>query len=515
MKKYVFFLAFWLGTLGSYAQTSGSFVLDFGDDGQVEGRFSINQDEKKLTIDLSALKWTPPETKDELRVDIEWVDYSSHLKLTGPKKRLYSNSGFKDVFLIQSRGADKLVFKLSVVHGSSNEVISTKTISTNFDLRTEEDKAAEAEEIRRREAEAEAEARRAREEERKRRENLQKKPENQQADEANIKAELDSLREQQKKDSLLLLQKEQQAMLDSLARLEAIRDSLQRVESGKFDLQQFISELDDSEKIIYGGGLGLLFLIIMVLIFRGRGKKQSPDESPTAVSPSSKTPVSDAIKINSIQSGIKVAREKKTPADKAVDAGKTPLGGLDKKYNLEELWRDTAVKNLVLTGSCIEELDRFVREKNVSIFEEENDTMIPEIGGFLLGSYTEIRKNQYDVLITKFVPITPEDNDTYRIEFGTQAWLELDIIKEEFPDLDVIGWFHTHPGHGLFLSRPDLNIHEGFFRNNFQVAMEMDTMTERLDIAFFTRAKNGQLNNTANRKKDSWFSWRELTEEMS
>jgi hypothetical protein len=90
------------------------------------------------------------------------------------------------------------------------------------------------------------------------------------------------------------------------------------------------------------------------------------------------------------------------------------------------------------------------------------------------------------------------------------AWAELADVQDNFPNLETIGWFHTHPGHGLFLSQPDLRIHEGFFRQPFQVAMEIDTLSPNLDTAFFTRSQSGAINNTNLRIADGWFRWYDI-----
>ena len=46
----------------------------------------------------------------------------------------------------------------------------------------------------------------------------------------------------------------------------------------------------------------------------------------------------------------------------------------------------------------------------------------------------------------------------FKIEIGTQTLVqELGDAQDTHPDKDVIGWFHTHPGHGLFLSNSDLS----------------------------------------------------------
>ena len=177
------------------------------------------------------------------------------------------------------------------------------------------------------------------------------------------------------------------------------------------------------------------------------------------------------------------------------------------KIDLEKMWKNTAISDLFLHQKCIQDLDDFVREQNKKTMAEEVDT--PEIGGFLLGNYDyQAQDNQYEVALEKFVPITPNEQGVYKIEFGSKAWAELAEVQEEYEDLEVIGWFHTHPGHGLFLSKPDMRIQDGFFRKKYQLAMEIDPLTENMDTTFFSRQQAGKMNNKEDRQENtSWLKW--------
>ncbi len=180
------------------------------------------------------------------------------------------------------------------------------------------------------------------------------------------------------------------------------------------------------------------------------------------------------------------------------------------KVELDKIWRDTAVKDLFLHKNCIRALDTFVKEQNKKTMMEEVDT--PEIGGFLLGNYDyQNQKQQYQVALEKFVPITPDEQGVYKIEFGSKAWAELAAVQEENEDLEVIGWFHTHPGHGLFLSKPDMRIQNGFFREKYQLAMEIDPLTDNMDTTFFSRNQSGKMNNKDDVKENAkWLNWVEI-----
>ena len=145
---------------------------------------------------------------------------------------------------------------------------------------------------------------------------------------------------------------------------------------------------------------------------------------------------------------------------------------------------------------------------------------IPEIGGFLLGNkYYNPHTKRFQVSLEKFVDVEPEDNGVYQIEFGDKAYQYLerrkDFYKNEGIELDLVGWFHTHPGHGLFLSRPDQNIQKNWFKQGYQVAMELDSVKREknpnYDFGFFTWAQGQEINNVEN-QKGPWPEWESVRE---
>lgn len=181
------------------------------------------------------------------------------------------------------------------------------------------------------------------------------------------------------------------------------------------------------------------------------------------------------------------------------------------QLDLSKLWSNSAIAEVFLNSTCIKKLHYFLQKENLDSIKEEVEDAIPEIGGFLLGRYTWMAdKKQYLVSLDEFVAVSSEGLSNYQWEVSTESLVrDLGSAQDRFPDLCVLGWFHTHPGHGLFLSKPDLVIHNGFFREKYQLAMEIDSMTDNLDTGFFTRTRQGAINNSV-RKRLEWFSWNEI-----
>jgi len=178
------------------------------------------------------------------------------------------------------------------------------------------------------------------------------------------------------------------------------------------------------------------------------------------------------------------------------------------EFDTTILWANTMISSILFTEKSIKTLDTFLKEQNLKPITEQ-DGEIPEIGGILLGRpFFSKKRGQYRVLVEEFVPISPEYNDKYKLTFSTHSLSkDLGDIQDQFSEIALIGWFHTHPGHGLFLSRPDLNIHDSFFKELYQFAMEIDSLSTRLDTGFFTRRKDGKVNNRKDLITSTWYSW--------
>jgi proteasome lid subunit RPN8/RPN11 len=61
------------------------------------------------------------------------------------------------------------------------------------------------------------------------------------------------------------------------------------------------------------------------------------------------------------------------------------------------------------------------------------------------------------------------------VTFTQDTWEHIYKIKDrDFPDERIVGWYHSHPGFGIFLSDHDTFIHRNFFSAPEQVAWVYD-----------------------------------------
>jgi proteasome lid subunit RPN8/RPN11 len=65
------------------------------------------------------------------------------------------------------------------------------------------------------------------------------------------------------------------------------------------------------------------------------------------------------------------------------------------------------------------------------------------------------------------------------VTFTQDAWEEIYRVKDElYPEERIVGWYHSHPGFGVFLSEHDLFIQQNFFSSPGQVAWVYDPHTD-------------------------------------
>lgn len=94
-----------------------------------------------------------------------------------------------------------------------------------------------------------------------------------------------------------------------------------------------------------------------------------------------------------------------------------------------------------------------------------------EIGGILVGSAHEWLDTLY-VDIEAALPAERTSAGPAHVTFTTDSWAGLLEWKErEIPDRWIVGWYHSHPRMGIFLSHMDSSLHRDFFSQPWHVAM--------------------------------------------
>lgn len=104
-----------------------------------------------------------------------------------------------------------------------------------------------------------------------------------------------------------------------------------------------------------------------------------------------------------------------------------------------------------------------------------SDTSV-ELGGILLGyECVDERDGKPFVWITEALEARHYENTQASFTYTHDSWEEISRERDaRFPDLDIVGWYHTHPDFGIFLSSHDLFIHHHFFAQPLQIAYVVD-----------------------------------------
>lgn len=76
--------------------------------------------------------------------------------------------------------------------------------------------------------------------------------------------------------------------------------------------------------------------------------------------------------------------------------------------------------------------------------------------------------------------------DVSRVRFTHSTWEHIHkVMDEQHPGKRIVGWYHMHPGFGVFLSEVDLFAHRNFFNAAWQVALVVDSKTNREGFFFW------------------------------
>ena len=126
-----------------------------------------------------------------------------------------------------------------------------------------------------------------------------------------------------------------------------------------------------------------------------------------------------------------------------------------------------------LNGSHTVVLQSVINE----IKEHGRSSMHAEVCGVLVGSLCW--DGEPYLLIDGRIEGKHASHQSGSVTFTSETW---DFIHEElaakYPDRKIVGWYHTHPGFGIFLSNMDAFIHENFFSFPWEPAYVFDPQAE-------------------------------------
>jgi proteasome lid subunit RPN8/RPN11 len=109
-----------------------------------------------------------------------------------------------------------------------------------------------------------------------------------------------------------------------------------------------------------------------------------------------------------------------------------------------------------------------------------------ETGGFLMGQAgRDIGRNRWHLYVDQVQAVDPVEAAPTHFTF---TWRDVERVRtlRETTGKALIGWYHTHPDLGVFLSKTDVGkTHNRLFNDAFQIALVLDPV--RGTAAYFCR----------------------------
>jgi proteasome lid subunit RPN8/RPN11 len=100
--------------------------------------------------------------------------------------------------------------------------------------------------------------------------------------------------------------------------------------------------------------------------------------------------------------------------------------------------------------------------------------MTTEVCGVLIGE-----NKDGVVAVRASIEATHASQAGTHVTFTQDAWEAIYRVKDEsYPEDRIVGWYHSHPGFGVFLSEHDTFIHRNFFSSPDQLAWVYDPHTD-------------------------------------
>lgn len=162
-----------------------------------------------------------------------------------------------------------------------------------------------------------------------------------------------------------------------------------------------------------------------------------------------------------------------------------------KKASLPELPEKILPQNILSVGERVEE------NKNIYILQStykeihkftQNKTT-NESGGMLVGTILE-EFGKTNIIISGFVEAKYCEATPTTLKFTHETWEYVHKeIEKKHNGKKIVGWIHTHPDFGIFLSEYDNFIHQNFFSEDYQVAYVVDPIQKIEGFYFWIGGK--------------------------
>jgi proteasome lid subunit RPN8/RPN11 len=116
-----------------------------------------------------------------------------------------------------------------------------------------------------------------------------------------------------------------------------------------------------------------------------------------------------------------------------------------------------------------------------------------EVAGMLIGPPPEKQPDgRYVVHVSDVIIAKHTKMHGASVTYTPESWRYVtDRLQERYPNEEavIVGWYHTHPGFGIFLSGMDLFIHQHFFTQKWHIALVLDPHARKSGFFCWDRAQ--------------------------
>jgi proteasome lid subunit RPN8/RPN11 len=144
-------------------------------------------------------------------------------------------------------------------------------------------------------------------------------------------------------------------------------------------------------------------------------------------------------------------------------------------------------------GNCAPVSVFFSRHVYNQVVAHASSDLKNEVGGILVGKWNmDSEASRQYIVVTACLPARFTQQGSVFLTFTQDSLVDIHAkMDEEYPEDGIVGWYHTHPRMGIFLSQYDTWLHNHFFPDPWQVALVIEPHT---DVGgFFIRQADGML----------------------
>jgi proteasome lid subunit RPN8/RPN11 len=126
------------------------------------------------------------------------------------------------------------------------------------------------------------------------------------------------------------------------------------------------------------------------------------------------------------------------------------------------------------------------RAAYADLIAHAKESLEAEICGVLAGSVCEDDQGVF-LHVAAMIPGTAAGQGATHVTFTQDTWNHIhETLEKNHPKLQILGWYHSHPGFGVEFSEMDLFIQRNFFPNPTQIALVIDPLSGKVAICLNT-----------------------------